>query len=107
MDEKDARRFQLKIAELSGIIRKLEDRNALLSEERNELVSAAVARAWGCAALSQKHPDICSCAVWKSRQEGLPPPQLRVRGCAASLPSWLVQQWIFKMELARIIFISF
>ncbi|XP_014746149.1 PREDICTED: janus kinase and microtubule-interacting protein 3 isoform X2 [Sturnus vulgaris] len=34
----DARRFQLKIAELSGIIRKLEDRNALLSEERNELL---------------------------------------------------------------------
>lgn len=41
MDEKDARRFQLKIAELSAIIRKLEDRNALLSEERNELVSVA------------------------------------------------------------------
>ncbi|KFV72058.1 Janus kinase and microtubule-interacting protein 3, partial [Dryobates pubescens] len=40
LDEKDARRFQLKIAELSAIIRKLEDRNALLSEERNELVSA-------------------------------------------------------------------
>lgn len=39
LDEKDARRFQLKIAELSAIIRKLEDRNALLSEERNELVS--------------------------------------------------------------------
>ncbi|KAG8517501.1 Janus kinase and microtubule-interacting protein 3 [Galemys pyrenaicus] len=38
LDEKDARRFQLKIAELSAIIRKLEDRNALLSEERNELV---------------------------------------------------------------------
>ncbi|XP_060027036.1 janus kinase and microtubule-interacting protein 3 isoform X6 [Erinaceus europaeus] len=36
LDEKDARRFQLKIAELSAIIRKLEDRNALLSEERNE-----------------------------------------------------------------------
>lgn len=40
LDEKDTRRFQLKIAELSAIIRKLEDRNALLSEERNELVSA-------------------------------------------------------------------
>ncbi|XP_064922745.1 janus kinase and microtubule-interacting protein 3 isoform X23 [Columba livia] len=38
LDEKDARRFQLKIAELSSIIRKLEDRNALLSEERNELL---------------------------------------------------------------------
>ncbi|XP_013913175.1 PREDICTED: janus kinase and microtubule-interacting protein 3 isoform X2 [Thamnophis sirtalis] len=38
LDERDARRFQLKIAELSSIIRKLEDRNALLSEERNELV---------------------------------------------------------------------
>uniref|UniRef100_G3U134 Janus kinase and microtubule interacting protein 3 n=1 Tax=Loxodonta africana TaxID=9785 RepID=G3U134_LOXAF len=37
LDEKDAQRFQLKIAELSAIIRKLEDRNALLSEERNEL----------------------------------------------------------------------
>ncbi|XP_051778942.1 janus kinase and microtubule-interacting protein 3 isoform X2 [Erpetoichthys calabaricus] len=38
LDEKDARRFHLKIAELSAIIRKLEDRNALLSEERNELL---------------------------------------------------------------------
>ncbi|XP_067858509.1 janus kinase and microtubule-interacting protein 3 isoform X4 [Heptranchias perlo] len=38
LDEKDTRRFQLKIAELSSIIRKLEDRNALLSEERNELL---------------------------------------------------------------------
>uniref|UniRef100_A0A8K9V194 Janus kinase and microtubule interacting protein 3 n=1 Tax=Oncorhynchus mykiss TaxID=8022 RepID=A0A8K9V194_ONCMY len=38
LDEKDARRFQLKIAELSAVIRKLEDRNALLSEERNELL---------------------------------------------------------------------
>ena len=47
MDEKDARRFQLKIAELSAIIRKLEDRNALLSEERNELVSGNGAGAWG------------------------------------------------------------
>lgn len=45
MDEKDARRFQLKIAELSGIIRKLEDRNALLSEERNELVSGRAGEA--------------------------------------------------------------
>uniref|UniRef100_A0A8C7N6T6 Janus kinase and microtubule interacting protein 3 n=1 Tax=Oncorhynchus kisutch TaxID=8019 RepID=A0A8C7N6T6_ONCKI len=35
---KDVRRFQLKIAELSAVIRKLEDRNALLSEERNELL---------------------------------------------------------------------
>ncbi|XP_035389651.1 LOW QUALITY PROTEIN: janus kinase and microtubule-interacting protein 3 [Electrophorus electricus] len=38
LDEKDARRFQLKIAELSAVIRRLEDRNALLSEERNELL---------------------------------------------------------------------
>ncbi|XP_043109750.1 janus kinase and microtubule-interacting protein 3 isoform X12 [Puntigrus tetrazona] len=38
LDEKDARRFQLKIAELSAIIHKLEDQNALLSEERNELL---------------------------------------------------------------------
>ncbi|KAA0724928.1 Janus kinase and microtubule-interacting protein 3 [Triplophysa tibetana] len=38
LDEKDARRFQLKIAELSAIIRKLEDRNTLLSEERNALL---------------------------------------------------------------------
>ncbi|XP_061088150.1 janus kinase and microtubule-interacting protein 3 isoform X6 [Conger conger] len=38
LDEKDTRRFQLKIAELSSVIRKLEDRNALLSEERNELL---------------------------------------------------------------------
>lgn len=47
LDEKDARRFQLKIAELSAIIRKLEDRNALLSEERNELV---------CLSLNRMHP---------------------------------------------------
>uniref|UniRef100_A0A8C3WVT6 Janus kinase and microtubule interacting protein 3 n=1 Tax=Catagonus wagneri TaxID=51154 RepID=A0A8C3WVT6_9CETA len=38
LDEKDARRFQLKIAELGAVTRKLEDRNALLSEERNELL---------------------------------------------------------------------
>ncbi|XP_061562166.1 janus kinase and microtubule-interacting protein 3 isoform X2 [Phycodurus eques] len=35
-EDRDMRRFQLKIAELSAVIRKLEDRNALLSEERNE-----------------------------------------------------------------------
>ncbi|XP_061837206.1 janus kinase and microtubule-interacting protein 3 isoform X5 [Nerophis lumbriciformis] len=37
-EDRDTRRFQLKIAELSAVIRKLEDRNALLSEERNELL---------------------------------------------------------------------
>ncbi|XP_030634261.1 janus kinase and microtubule-interacting protein 1 [Chanos chanos] len=37
-DEKDTRRFQLKIAELQAVIRKLEDRNTLLSDERNELL---------------------------------------------------------------------
>ncbi|XP_032367645.1 janus kinase and microtubule-interacting protein 3 [Etheostoma spectabile] len=37
-DERDTRRFQLKISELSSVVRKLEDRNALLSEERNELL---------------------------------------------------------------------
>ncbi|KAK5614517.1 hypothetical protein CRENBAI_020672 [Crenichthys baileyi] len=37
-DDRDTRRFQLKIAELSSVIRKLEDRNSLLSEERNELL---------------------------------------------------------------------
>ncbi|XP_062405886.1 janus kinase and microtubule-interacting protein 1 [Sardina pilchardus] len=37
-DERDTRRFQLKIAELQAVIRKLEDRNALLSDERNELL---------------------------------------------------------------------
>lgn len=37
-EDRDVRRFQLKIAELSSVIRKLEDRNALLSEERNELL---------------------------------------------------------------------
>uniref|UniRef100_A0AAQ6AKF4 Janus kinase and microtubule-interacting protein C-terminal domain-containing protein n=1 Tax=Amphiprion ocellaris TaxID=80972 RepID=A0AAQ6AKF4_AMPOC len=36
--DRDTRRFQLKIAELSAVVRKLEDRNALLSEERNELL---------------------------------------------------------------------
>uniref|UniRef100_A0A667WVS6 Janus kinase and microtubule interacting protein 3 n=1 Tax=Myripristis murdjan TaxID=586833 RepID=A0A667WVS6_9TELE len=38
MNQHDTRRFQLKIAELSAVVRKLEDRNALLSEERNELL---------------------------------------------------------------------
>nr|XP_020451758.1 janus kinase and microtubule-interacting protein 1-like isoform X2 [Monopterus albus] len=38
MDERDMRRFQLKIAELHSVIRKLEDRNALLADERNELL---------------------------------------------------------------------
>ncbi|XP_050983685.1 janus kinase and microtubule-interacting protein 1 isoform X2 [Labeo rohita] len=38
VDEKDVRRFQLKIAELQAVIRKLEDRNTLLSDERNELL---------------------------------------------------------------------
>ncbi|KAM9716373.1 janus kinase and microtubule-interacting protein 3 isoform 4-T8 [Menidia menidia] len=37
-EERDTRRFQLKIAELSAVVRKLEDRNSLLSEERNELL---------------------------------------------------------------------
>ncbi|PWA32781.1 hypothetical protein CCH79_00020399, partial [Gambusia affinis] len=37
-DDRDTRRFQLKIAELSAVVRKLEDRNSLLSEERNELL---------------------------------------------------------------------
>uniref|UniRef100_A0A8C7XY72 Janus kinase and microtubule interacting protein 1 n=1 Tax=Oryzias sinensis TaxID=183150 RepID=A0A8C7XY72_9TELE len=36
--ERDTRRFQLKIAELHSVIRKLEDRNALLADERNELL---------------------------------------------------------------------
>ncbi|KAK2115464.1 hypothetical protein P7K49_006090 [Saguinus oedipus] len=40
MDERDVRRFQLKIAELNSVIRKLEDRNTLLADERNELVSS-------------------------------------------------------------------
>ncbi|XP_029382985.1 janus kinase and microtubule-interacting protein 3 isoform X4 [Echeneis naucrates] len=38
LEDRDTRRFQLKIAELSAVVRKLEDRNALLSEERNELL---------------------------------------------------------------------
>uniref|UniRef100_A0A8C5G643 Janus kinase and microtubule-interacting protein 1-like n=1 Tax=Gouania willdenowi TaxID=441366 RepID=A0A8C5G643_GOUWI len=37
-EERDSRRFQLKIAALHSVIRKLEDRNALLADERNELV---------------------------------------------------------------------
>lgn len=39
LDERDVRRFQLKIAELNAMIRKLEDRNTLLADERNELVN--------------------------------------------------------------------
>ncbi|XP_045074066.1 janus kinase and microtubule-interacting protein 1-like [Coregonus clupeaformis] len=35
---RDARRFQLKIAELHSVTRKLEDRNTLLADERNELL---------------------------------------------------------------------
>ncbi|XP_064916552.1 janus kinase and microtubule-interacting protein 1 isoform X3 [Columba livia] len=38
LDERDLRRFQLKIAELNAVIRKLEDRNTLLADERNELL---------------------------------------------------------------------
>ncbi|XP_034453869.1 janus kinase and microtubule-interacting protein 1 isoform X7 [Hippoglossus hippoglossus] len=38
VEERDTRRFQLKIAELNSVIRKLEDRNALLADERNELL---------------------------------------------------------------------
>ncbi|XP_034414832.1 janus kinase and microtubule-interacting protein 3 isoform X4 [Cyclopterus lumpus] len=38
-EDRDTRRFQLKIAELSAVVRKLEDRNALMSEERNELLT--------------------------------------------------------------------
>ncbi|XP_044138250.1 janus kinase and microtubule-interacting protein 1 isoform X3 [Bufo gargarizans] len=38
VDDRDLRRFQLKIAELYAVIRKLEDRNTLLSDERSELV---------------------------------------------------------------------
>ncbi|AWP18181.1 putative janus kinase and microtubule-interacting protein 3 [Scophthalmus maximus] len=38
IEDRDTRRFQLKVAELSSVVRKLEDRNALLSEERNELL---------------------------------------------------------------------
>ncbi|CAL8264057.1 unnamed protein product [Lota lota] len=41
MEERDLRRFQLKIAELHSVIRKLEDRNALLADERNELLKRA------------------------------------------------------------------
>lgn len=41
MDERDVRRFQLKIAELNSVIRKLEDRNTLLADERSELVICA------------------------------------------------------------------
>ncbi|XP_028990425.1 janus kinase and microtubule-interacting protein 3 isoform X2 [Betta splendens] len=38
LEDRDTRRFHLKIAEYSSTVRKLEDRNALLSEERNELL---------------------------------------------------------------------
>nr|XP_032807892.1 janus kinase and microtubule-interacting protein 3-like isoform X2 [Petromyzon marinus] len=38
LDERDARRFQMKIAELGSVVRKLEDRNTLLADERNELL---------------------------------------------------------------------
>ncbi|XP_053314239.1 janus kinase and microtubule-interacting protein 1 [Spea bombifrons] len=41
VDDRDLRRFQLKIAELYAVIRKLEDRNTLLSDERNELLKRA------------------------------------------------------------------
>ncbi|XP_058505519.1 janus kinase and microtubule-interacting protein 1 isoform X1 [Solea solea] len=43
-EERDMRRFQLKIAELHSVIRKLEDRNALLADERNELVRNTLAK---------------------------------------------------------------
>lgn len=46
MDERDVRRFQLKIAELNSVIRKLEDRNTLLADERNELVISPPKHRW-------------------------------------------------------------
>lgn len=46
MDERDVRRFQLKIAELNSVIRKLEDRNTLLADERNELVIRPLRHRW-------------------------------------------------------------
>lgn len=104
MDEKDARRFQLKIAELSGIIRKLEDRNALLSEERNELVGAAVPGRGDGLPCPTNTPMFALCSL---EMRGCPLLLLSFAFGAAPLPSWLVQQWIFKMALARIISISF
>lgn len=48
VEERDLRRFQLKIAELHSVIRKLEDRNALLADERNELVRNTLAEVHTC-----------------------------------------------------------
>lgn len=53
-EDRDARRFQLKIAELSAVVRKLEDRNALLSEERNELVTNT----------RYTHTSLCVVRIW-------------------------------------------
>lgn len=55
MDERDVRRFQLKIAELNSVIRKLEDRNTLLADERNELVSSSP-RAYGACGVQGSSP---------------------------------------------------
>lgn len=59
------RRFQLKIAELHSVIRKLEDRNALLADERNELVRNTRAEVhiscdYTYSIHSTKHTEMCS-----------------------------------------------
>ncbi|XP_012579503.1 PREDICTED: janus kinase and microtubule-interacting protein 1 [Condylura cristata] len=68
LDERDVRRFQLKIAELNSVIRKLEDRNTLLADERSELVmSPRARRCW-----------------WRAERPGVRP---RAEVTAASVPA--------------------
>ncbi|XP_061412565.1 LOW QUALITY PROTEIN: janus kinase and microtubule-interacting protein 3-like [Lethenteron reissneri] len=55
LDERDARRFRMKIAELGSVVRKLEDRNTLLSDERNELLTAVRQAESQCRPLMEKN----------------------------------------------------
>lgn len=62
VEERDMRRFQLKIAELHSVIRKLEDRNALLADERNELVRNTHAEVHTCIVIGMKiHAQYYTC----------------------------------------------
>ncbi|KAL0596638.1 Janus kinase and microtubule-interacting protein 1 [Plecturocebus cupreus] len=58
MDERDVRRFQLKIAELNSVIRKLEDRNTLLADERNELTKSCYFARLECSGMIVAHCNL-------------------------------------------------
>lgn len=58
------RRFQLKIAELHSVIRKLEDRNALLADERTELVRNTLAQVHSCCDYRHRRECLLPQSLW-------------------------------------------